>query len=126
MNSLSVLNKHATIKCKYVQASNSSYLTKSLRKESMFRSRLQNKFLQAKREESKQLCNKQRNLRVTLFLKAKRNYFADIDNRILNDNRKFWEINPLFSEKAYLKESSTIISKDTDKKINKKRRTGNL
>ena len=92
----------------------------------MLRSRLHNKFLKAKREESKQLCNKQRNLRVTLFLKAKRNYFADIDHRILNNNRKFWEINPLFSEKAYLKESSTIISKDTDKKINKKRRTGNL
>ena len=65
-------------------------MTKSLRKEIMLRSRLR---------------NKQRNLCVTLLRKAKRNYLAEIDNRILKDNRKFRKtVNPLFSEKAYQKE----------------------
>ena len=64
-------------------------MTKSLRKEIMLRSRLRNKFLKAKTEESKQLLNKQRSLCVTLLRKAKRNYFAELDNRILKDNRKF-------------------------------------
>ena len=72
---LSVLNKHAPIKYKYIRANNSSYMTKSLRKEIMLRSRLRNKFLKTKTEESKQLYNKQRNLCVTLLRKTKRIYF---------------------------------------------------
>ena len=74
---LSVLNKHAPIKYKYIRANNSSYMTKSLRKEIMLRSK------------SKQLHNKQRNHCVTLLRKAKRNYFAELDNRILKDTRNF-------------------------------------
>ena len=52
-------------------------MTKSLKKEIMLRSRLHNKFFKTKTEESKQLYNKQQ-----------RNYFANLDNRILKD-RKF-------------------------------------
>ena len=59
---LSVLNKHAPIKYKYIRANNSSYMTKSLRKGIMLCSRLRNKFLKTKTEESKQLYNKQQNL----------------------------------------------------------------
>ena len=44
---LSVFNKHALVKC------NSSYMTKNLKKEIMLRSRLRNKFLKTKTEESK-------------------------------------------------------------------------
>ena len=86
---LSVLNKHAPIKYKYIRANNFSYMTKSPRKEIVLRSRLRNKFLKTKTEESKQLYNKQRNLCVTLLRKAKRNYFAELDDKILKDNRKF-------------------------------------
>ena len=67
-------------------------MTKIPWKEIMLRSRARSK------QESKQIYNKQQNLCVTLLHKAKRNYFADLDDRILNDNRK---INPLFSEKAF-------------------------
>ena len=81
-------------------------MTKSPRKEFMLRSRLRNKFLKTKTEESKQL--------------TKRNYFGELDNRILKDNRTFWKtVNPLFSEKEYQKESITIISKDTVETITK-------
>ena len=52
----------------------------------MLRSRLHNKFLKTKTEESKQLYNKQQNLCVTFLLKAKRNYFSELDNRSLKDN----------------------------------------
>ena len=68
---LSVLNKYAPVKYKYIRANNSSYMTKSLKKEIMLCSRLRNKFLKTKTEESKQLYNKQRNLCVTLLRKAK-------------------------------------------------------
>ena len=69
---LSVLNKHAPIKYKYIRANYSSYMTKSLGKEIILRSRLRNKFLKTKTEESKQLYNKQRNLCVTLLPKAEK------------------------------------------------------
>ena len=64
----------------------------------MLRSRLRKKFLKNKtEEESKQLHNKQRNPYVTFSLKAKRYYFAELDNRISKDNRNFWKtVNPLF------------------------------
>ena len=56
---------------------------------------------------------------MTLLHKAKRNYFAELD-RILKYNRKFWKtVNPLFSEKAYLKESIVTISKDKERTITK-------
>ena len=96
------LNKHAPIKYKYIRGNISSYMTKYLRKETMLHSRLRNKLLKTKTEEFKQLYNKQRNLCVTLLLKAKTNYFAELDNRILKDDIKFWKtVNSLFSEKAY-------------------------
>ena len=38
--------------------------------------------------------------RNNIHHKSKRNYFADLDNRILKDNRKFRKTaNPLFSER---------------------------
>ena len=52
---LSVLKKHSPVKYKYIRANNVSYITKSLRKEIMLRSRLRSKFLKTKTEESKQL-----------------------------------------------------------------------
>ena len=117
---LSVLNKHAPIKYKYIRGNNSSFMNKSLRKEILLCSRLCNKFLKTKTKESKHLYNKQRNFCVTLLRKTKRNYFAELDNRILKDNRKFWKtVNPLFLEKAYQKESIAIISKDTEETITK-------
>ena len=76
-------------------------MTRSLRKEIMLRSRLRNKFFKSKSEESKQLYNKQRNLCGTLLHKAKRNYFVELYNRIVNIHRRFWKtVNPLISENA--------------------------
>ena len=83
-------------------------------KKIMLRTRLRNKSFKTKTEEFKQLYTKRRKLCVTLLCKAKRNYFADLDKRILNDNRKIWK-----TVKGYQKESITIISKDTDKTITK-------
>ena len=75
-------------------------MTKFRGKEIMLHSRLRIKFLKTKKEESKQPYNKKRNLCVTILHKAKRNYFAELDNQIVNSNRKLWrKVNPLFSKK---------------------------
>ena len=117
---LSVLNKHAPIKNKYIQANKSNYMTKSSRKEIMLCSILRNKFLKTKKEESKQLYNKERNLCVTLLRRDKRNYLPELNKRILKNIRKFWKtVNSLFSEKACQREIITLISKDTEENITK-------
>ena len=95
-------------------------MTKNLRKEIILRSKFRNVYLKTRTNESKQLYNKQRNLCVTLFRKAKKDYFSTLDNRIVSDNRKFWKaINPLFSEKTFQKESITLIDKETGEIISK-------
>ena len=79
----------------------------------MHRSRLRNKFLRERTKESKVAYNKQRNICVSLLRKSKRDYFANLDTKIMKDNRKFWKtVNPLFSEKSYSKESISLINKD--------------
>ena len=75
----------------------------------MHRSQLRNKSLRERTKESKVAYNKQRNI----LRKSKRDQFANLDTKIMKDNRKFWKtVNPLFSEKSYSKESISIINKD--------------
>ena len=110
---LKVLDKHALRKQKYIRANNSNYIIKALRKEIMNRSRLRNKFLRERTNESKIAYSKQRNICVSLLRKTKRDYFANLDTKIMKDNRKFWKtVNPLFSEKSHRKESISLINKD--------------
>ena len=48
-----LLDKHAPKKQKYIQANNANFITKSLRKAIMLRSKFRNSFLNEKTEESK-------------------------------------------------------------------------
>ena len=86
-------------------------MTKELGKAIMNRSKLRNKFLKTRNEESKRRFNRQRNFCVSLLRKNKRGFFAKLNHRVVSDNRKFWKtVGPLFSEKAFHKESITLIN----------------
>ena len=109
MSLLVYLTSMLQLKQKYIPVNNSKSMTKRLRKAIMLRSKFRNSFLKEKTEESKSLYNKQRNICVILLHKTKRNYYAQLDNKIVTDNRKFWKVvSPLFSEKASRKESIAI------------------
>ena len=63
--------------------------------------------------ENKVKYNKQRNICVNLLKKAKREYYNNIDIRLLNDNRKFWKcIKPLFTNKQIRLSKAILIEKD--------------
>ena len=110
---LEVLDKHAPRKQKYVRANNSNFITKAFRKGIMHRSRLCNEFLRERTHESKIDYNKQGNICVSLLRKTKRDYFTNLDRKIMKDSRKLWKtVNPLFSERSYSKESISLINKD--------------
>ena len=96
---LSILDKHAPIK-KYIRANNSAFMTKDLRAAIRKRSKRRQLFLKERANYSKHLCNRQRNLLVSLFQKTKRNCLKQLQNKVIFDNRKFWQtISPLFVKK---------------------------
>ena len=97
---LSILDKHAPIKRKYIRANNSAFMTKELRAAIMQRSKLRQKFLKERTNDSKHLYNRQRNLCVSLLGKTIRDYFKQL-NKVVFDNIKFWQLiglGPLFSK----------------------------
>ena len=53
---------------------------------------------------------------MSILLKNKRDYFGNLNNKIVTNNRKFWKtISPLFSKKAFHRERITL--KESNKTI---------
>ena len=103
-------------KMKYIRSNNCNFMTKELRKAIMNRSKLRNKFLKTRNEESRRRFNRQRNFCVSLLRKTKRRFFGKLDHKVVSDNRKFWKtVGLLFSEKVFHKES--IILNNNNKII---------
>ena len=44
---------------------------------------------------------KQKNLCMSILRKKKRDYFGNLNNKIVTDNRKFWKTKVLFSPKRF-------------------------
>ena len=90
---LSVLDKYASKKSEILYTSNNcNFMTKELRKAIMNRSKLRNKFLKTRNEESRRRFNCQRNFCVSLLRKTKRCFFGKLDHKVVFDNRKFWKL----------------------------------
>ena len=97
----------------YLRANQGKFMTKSLYKAIMKRSRLRNEFLRDRTETSRKEYKKQRNFCVNLFKKAKKNHFANLDVNSVLDNRKFWQnVKPLFSNKVKTKTTIKLIEND--------------
>ena len=118
---LTVLDKHVPVKKKYLRANHANFVTKQLRKAIMKRSKLRNDFLKDRNDASQSAYRKQRNLCVTLLRKAKKQYFSNLEPKLITENKKFWKsVKPLFSDKITVKEivnlteNGEILSSDTD------------
>ena len=72
------LNKHATLKRKYLRANHSNFITKELSKAIMQRSKLRNLYLKVRSDENRIRYKKQRNICVSLLRKAKRKHYEDL------------------------------------------------
>ena len=115
------MDKHAPTKKKYLRANHANFVTKQLRKAIMKRSKLPSDFLKDRNDASQSAYRKQRNLCVTLLRKAKKQYFSNLEPKLITDNKKFWNsVKPLFSDKIIVKkiinltENGEILSSDTD------------
>ena len=75
------------------------FMTKDLSKEIMTRSRLRNIYLKHKTEEN-HLASKI-NKCVSLLRKTKINYYENLDEKDITDNKNFWKtVKPLLSDKS--------------------------
>ena len=74
-----ILEKHAPTKKKYVRANQGPFITKTLSKEIMKRSRLRNKFLNTKSDIDKKVYNKRSNYVVNVLRKEKKDFCCNLD-----------------------------------------------
>ena len=94
---LSVFNKYAPIKKKYIRA---PFMTKNLHKKIMKRSKLRNKHLKSKSLTDRKNYNVQHNFCKKLFRTTKKEYFNNLDTKNVTDNKTFWRtVVPTFSNK---------------------------
>ena len=76
-------------------------------------SRLKKNFLRKKTEETRKLYVKQRNKCVSLLKKAKKEYYQNLDEKNVIDNKKFWKtVKPLLSDKSVSREKINLTENE--------------
>ena len=93
---LNVLDKHAPITknvlfAASVRANDGPFMTETLRKAIMDRTRLRNTSCNNRTVDNLKAFKKQRNTSVKILRQAKRDYYNDLDIKDLTDNKKFWK-----------------------------------
>ena len=97
------------------------FMNKDLSKAIMDRARFRNKFLKTRNDENRKKYSKQRNYCVSLLRKTKKQYYGDLNEKNVLDNKKFWKtVEPFLSdkcplnEKIIIAENGEIISNDKE------------
>ena len=85
----------------------------SISKEIMKRTRFRNQFLKNRTDENKSRYTKQRNYCVSLLRKTKTQYYSNLDEKNVTDNKAFWKtVKPFLSDKITSKEKITLIEEN--------------
>ena len=108
-----ILDLNAPRKQKYAKGNHMTFMNRALSKEIMARTRLRNNFLKDRSEENKRKYSKQRNYCVSLLRKSKSEYFGNLNEKKISDNKKFWKtIKPFLSNKITSTQKITLIDKE--------------
>ena len=118
--SLDSLEEHALFKKKYTRGNHMPFFNKDLSKAIMTRTKLRNIFLQSKSEENKIHYTKQRNFWFSLLRKTKKQYYQNLNEKTVTDNKLFWKtVKPFLSDKVsgvdkiHLIENNELIKSDS-------------
>ena len=88
-------------------------MNKTLSKEIMKRTKLPNKYLRERTDESKKQCTSQQNCCVSLLEKTKRDYHNTLNEKYVSANKTFWKtMKPFFSDKIVSKEHFLLVEND--------------
>ena len=114
-------DQHPPRKKKYARGNHMSFINKTLSKEIMKRTKLRYKFSKDRAEENRNRYASQRNYCISLLKKTKKEYFGNLNEKNVCDNKMFWKtVKPFLSDKIVSKEQITlvenkeIISEDRD------------
>ena len=108
-----VLDKQLPKKKKYVRGNQSTFMNKTLSKAIMLRTNHRNKFMKNGSNENKTNYVKQRNDCVSLLRKTKREYYGNLNEQKICDNKTFWKIVKLMlSKKIKSNKRITLIEND--------------
>ena len=92
-----------------MRGNNKPFMTKTLPKSIMERTRFRNRFLKDPTDENRLAFTRQRNFSVSLLRKEKKQYFVKLNEKNIADNRKFWQtVKPFLSEKNKSREKITL------------------
>ena len=98
-----------------------SFINKTLLKEIMKCTKLRKKIIKDRTEENRNSYASQRNYCVSFLKKTKQEYFGNLNEKNVCDNKTFWKtVKPFISDKIASKEQITlvlnneIISRDSD------------
>ena len=98
---------------KYIRGNNKPFMTKALSKSIMKRTRLRNTFVKNPAVANKLAYTKQRKFCLSLLRKLKREYFSNLNEKNITDNRKFWQtVKPCLSEKNKSREKITLVKNE--------------
>ena len=101
------------MKKKLVRANHAPFMTKSLPKAIMLRSKLRNRYNKSRTTKNLNSYRKQRNICLKLLKSAKKDYYNSLNISHVTDNKKFWKtVKPAFSDKPY--QSKRIVLVDND------------
>ena len=96
-----------------MRGNHSLFINKNLAKAIVLRTKLRNIFLKNRTEGNKNRYIKQRNLCVTFLRKSKREYFINLNEKNVRDNKKIWRVvNPLLSNKIISNKKIKIVEGD--------------
>ena len=101
---IKTLDELAPQKKKYSRGNNIPFRNRTIKKAFMKRSRLRNIYLKNRSYNNKREYNKQRNYCVSLLRKIKTNYYANLNEKDLIDNKQF-----LLSDKIKSSEKITLV-----------------
>ena len=100
-------------------------MNKELSKAIMHRSKLRNNFQRHRANEYVKKYSKQPNYCVSLLRRIKKNYYSNINEKNITDNKKFWKtVTPFFLDKILSNEKITLM--ENDKVINNDNETANI
>ena len=87
-------------------------MTKNLRKQIMMRSKLRNNYNKNRNYEDRCKYKRQRNLRLNLLQKTKKNFYKALDEKQVSDSRTFWtNVKSIFSDKGINSSKTTLVEK---------------
>jgi len=100
------------------------FFNKDLSKAIMTRTKLRNIFIQNKSEENRIRYTKQRNFCVSLLRKTKKQFYQNLNEKNVADNKLFWKtVKPFLSDKVsgkdkiHLIENNELIKSDSETEV---------